>query len=367
MVQPDRPVARRFRASRHALLVGVGLLVVILLAAGTAIWERRGEAIARSEQETRNLGIVLAEQTARSLQAVDLVMQEVQAMVVAAGVESAPQFENAMGTEEIHRFLVDRLKVLPQADAIGLLGDGGKLVNGSRFWPVPAVELSDRDYYKHLRQHDDPGAFISDPVISRITGAWSFLLARRINGPHGEFLGLVLSVIDLRYFESFYQAIKLQAGGSVALFRRDGRMLTRYPRVESMMGHKPAPQSLFYPRVEEGGGTYLSPGHAGSAPRIVSVDPLRDFPLVVAVSISEDTIFADWHRQSLFIALGTLCTIAGFALLFWALVARSRWLERSEAELRDSEARCRDFALTSSDWFWETDEKHKIYVSVRPH
>jgi PAS domain-containing protein len=32
--------------------------------------------------------------------------------------------------------------------------------------------------------------------------------------------------------------------------------------------------------------------------------------------------------------------------------------------LRDSEARCRDFALTSSDWFWETDEKHRFtYLS----
>ena len=46
------------------------------------------------------------------------------------------------------------------------------------------------------------------------------------------------------------------------------------------------------------------------------------------------------------------------------LVAHSRSLERSEATLRESEARCRDFALTSSDWFWETDEKHRFtYLS----
>jgi PAS domain S-box-containing protein len=50
--------------------------------------------------------------------------------------------------------------------------------------------------------------------------------------------------------------------------------------------------------------------------------------------------------------------------LFRALIAHSRSLERSEATLRESEARCRDFALTSSDWFWETDEKHRFtYLS----
>jgi PAS domain S-box-containing protein len=42
------------------------------------------------------------------------------------------------------------------------------------------------------------------------------------------------------------------------------------------------------------------------------------------------------------------------------LVAHSRSLERSEATLRESEARCRDFALTSSDWFWETDQEHRF-------
>src|SRR5207244_2026041 len=43
-----------------------------------------------------------------------------------------------------------------------------------------------------------------------------------------------------------------------------------------------------------------------------------------------------------------------------ALVAHSRSLERSESTLRESEARFRDFALTSSDWFRETDENHRF-------
>ena len=48
-----------------------------------------------------------------------------------------------------------------------------------------------------------------------------------------------------------------------------------------------------------------------------------------------------------------------------------RKLERSEATLveqagalKKSETRFRDFALASSDWFWETDEKHRFtYLS----
>ncbi len=112
-------------------------------------------------------------------------------------------------------------------------------------------------------------------------------------------------------------------------------------------------------RREEGVGGYVD----GLA-HIVSFPPLRDFPLAATVSAAEEAVLANWGRQSLFIALGMVCTAIGFALLFRALAARSRSLERSEATLRESEARCRDFALTSSDWFWETDEKHRFsYLS----
>jgi PAS domain S-box-containing protein len=364
VLKPERLETGHSHASRHLLFLWFGLLVVIILAASAAIWDRRETALARARQETSNLGIVLAEQTARSIQAVDLVLQEVQAMVHAADVDNPAQLEHAIGTEEIHRFLADRLKVLPLVDVLGLVDPNGKLINGSRAWPMPAVDLSDRDYFQYWRDHDEPGLFINAPAASPITDARSFVLSRRIDGAGGALLGLVISQIDIRYLETFYQAIALQDGGSVAVFRRDGTMLARHPRADNMLGQKLARESPFYMRVEEGGGTYRSPGYVDGIARVVSIHPLRDFPLVVAVSMSEDAVLGDWRRQSMLIALGTLCTIIGFTLLFRVLVTRSHSLEGSEATLRESEARCRDFALTTSDWFWETDAQHRFtYLS----
>ncbi len=112
-------------------------------------------------------------------------------------------------------------------------------------------------------------------------------------------------------------------------------------------------------RREEGGGGYVD----GLA-RIVSFHPARDFPLIATVSAAEEAALANWRRPLVFIALGTLCGAIGFALLVRTVLARSRLLERSEATLRENEARWRDFALTSSDWFWEADEKHRFsYLS----
>jgi PAS domain S-box-containing protein len=360
VVESDRRQKQGFRASRRLSIVGIGLLTIIVLTAGVAVWDRRQEAIERSRQEVTNLSIVLAEQTARSIQAVDLVLEEVTAAALHSGADSPEQFAQLMSTEEIHRLLADRIRSLPQSDTIGLIDADGKLINGSRLWPPATMNVSDRDYFQYLHAHDEPGVFISAPAISRGNGVWCFFLARRINGPQREFLGIVLSAINVSYLEEFYHAITLQEAGSVSIVRRDGTLLARYPHVERMMGQKLAPQAEFYPLVEKGGGTYRSPGYIDGIARIVSVQPRRDFPLVVSVTISEDAALASWRHQTTFIALGTLCTVLGFGLLFRALVAHSRSLERSEATLRESEARCRDFALTSSDWFWETDENHRF-------
>jgi PAS domain S-box-containing protein len=358
----DRPLHRRFRASRDLSLVGTGLLVVIVVA-GLAVWDRREEALARSRQEITNLGIILAEQMAQSLKAVDLLLQETRGMVLAAGIDTPEEFERTMATEDVHRFLADRLKLVPQVDDVGLVEADGKLINSSRGWPARDLDLSDRDYFSYLQQHDNPELYISAPAISRTTGAWSFFLARRIDGPGHVLLGLAVTAIDVRYIEDFYRGITLQEGASIAVWRRDGTMLARYPRLETM-GQRLAPQSPFYAQVEEDGGTYRSPGRVDGIARVKSVHPLHDFPLVITVSIAEDAALADWRRQAVLILVATFCTAVGFALLFRALVVHSRWLERSEATLREREARFRDFALTSSDWFWESDETHRFtYLS----
>ncbi len=358
---------RRFRPSRRLSLIGIVLIVITVAAAGVAIWDHREEALAHSRREMTNLGVVLAEQNARAIQAVDLVLQTTQRMVLAAGVSTPEQFTELMGTEEVHGFLARRLGSLPQADALSLINTSGRIVNFSRGWPPMEINTADRDFYAYFRDHQDPEVFIGKPVINKVTGAWVVTLTRRVSGPRGEFLGIVLGVVETRYFEEFYQTVTAAEGQSVALFRRDGILLARHPHAEASIGQRLPSEAPWYALVAKGGGTYRSPGYVDSVPRIVSVQPVRDFPLAVAVTVAESSVLAEWRRQSTFIALAALCTAIGFARLFRMLAAQSARLEEQSAELeraaeglRESEARFRDFALTSSDWLWETDAQHRF-------
>jgi PAS domain S-box-containing protein len=104
--------------------------------------------------------------------------------------------------------------------------------------------------------------------------------------------------------------------------------------------------------------------HIGGVPRIISVQAVHGYPLAVTVGVSEDVALAPWRHQSTIIAIGAVGAVVGFTILFRALAVQFRRLEQRSSELVQSEARFRDFALTSSDWFWETDELNRFtYLS----
>jgi hypothetical protein len=87
------------------------------------------------------------------------------------------------------------------------------------------VDNSDRAYFKAMKADPSLKSYVTEPVQNRGTGTWTIFLARRVDGPNGEFLGLVLGAIELSYFEDFYQAISTGKGGSATLERLDGATL----------------------------------------------------------------------------------------------------------------------------------------------
>ncbi len=71
--------------------------------------------------------------------------------------------------------LKEKIAGLPQVDAVTMIDAGGKLTNFSRYWPIPDVNISDRDYYKALKADPDLQSFISMPVQNRGSGTWEHL------------------------------------------------------------------------------------------------------------------------------------------------------------------------------------------------
>lgn len=249
-------------------------------------------------------------------------MQEVRARAFALDPKNSGDFERRMAMPDVTVYLRAQVKHIRQADAIVVINADGLVVNSSRGGVVEQINAFDRDYYQYFREHDDPGMYIGALSKGRVTGDPSLYFARRINGPDGAFFGLVLGVVDIRYLSDFYRTATEHLGMSVTLARRDGAMLIRYPNTENAVGVFLPPQSPWHGRVAEGGGSYITPGILDGISSLVTVHPLRDYPLVVDVLEPEATVYAKWRTDAVYITGATLLVALAFSGLIWIVMGQ---------------------------------------------
>ena len=321
------------RFSRLFILLGATIPLVLIGLAVVAILHSRTVALNAAVRANQSTGVILAEQAERTMQAVDLVMQEATVRFDAIKVNTDAQFSEAFSSLAVHDFLADRMKNLPQADALTVIDARGRLVNFSRYWPIPELNFTDRDYYRYFDSHNDPGVFVSAPVENRGDGTWTLYLVRRINGADGTFVGMILGAIKLAYFADLYKKITPPDGGTTELLRRDGTILVRFPQDEMQVGVQFERRSPWFDLVAAGGGNFRSPGYVHHNPRLVAAHPMNSYPLVVNTTLREDAVLAQWRQESIFTAVGTAIVSIALMICLFVLNLQLGRLERGSALL----------------------------------
>jgi diguanylate cyclase (GGDEF)-like protein len=329
-----QPQSRQF--SRVVQLIGLCMIVLTVVIAFAVVADMRLRTEEGYRREISDLGIAISEQTLRYVQEIDPNLRELQSQIDALGIRSSEQLNATMGAAEMNAMLRGRLRNMAQVNALIIVDAAGRVVNSSRAYPGPRPDASDRDYFRHFADQDDRNLFISAPTTSRVDGTSTIFVARRLNAPDGTFLGVVAGMLDAAYLNEFYRAISTKPGRSVTLLRADGLILTRYPDPTNETGTWMPKESIWYQLVAAGGGSYRSPGFLGGLPALVSVHPLRSYPLVVDVSVKEDVEMSAWRRQVWLLGLAGVAAVAGFILLFWFITVQFRRQESQNAALREA-------------------------------
>ena len=301
-------------------------LVAILLAVSIVglnflfLEKLRESTLNSAEQDLMRHSLTLAGQAEQSFKSLDLVLSSVVDTVTRRDISDQAAFARSLSDGATHVLLKEKLSGLPQIDAITIINASGKLINFSRYWPIPEVNVSDRDYYKALKEDADRTNYVSAPVQNRGTGTWTIYLARRINGTNGEFVGLVLGAMALKHFEDFYGATSLGDGSAVSLMRTDGTMLVRSPRTADI-------GKIFTnaPLILKGGrsGNLREVSPIDKQMRIKSARALDNFPLLILTTQTEESTLRSWGRMStMLLALsygltGLILVGAHFAIRWW--------------------------------------------------
>jgi diguanylate cyclase (GGDEF)-like protein len=348
IVRPMRLLAVNLRnAPLRMLYIGTVLLILALLATNAAvILHLRGTELRAESSRLENLSLTMAEQADRVLQSVDLAISAVATEIAGDGVADAASFDRKMAGHDVHLALREEMSGLVQLDAVTVIDRNGKLINFSRSWPAPERDVTDRDYFKALKGDPNLKSYISEPVQNRGTGAWTIFLARRVSGANGEFLGIILGAIEMRYFEDFYQAISQGEGGTMALARSDGKLLVRFPPTDTIGMVFSNSQQLLRGGIS---GTLREPSPIDGMMRLKAAHLVINYPVFALATKTEKAALANWRHVARVMSAGALScaiaiAIAGFAFgRQWKQQAR---LANAQADLQRHEDRAT--ALTTA-------------------
>ena len=329
----------RIRASRPVQVVlAIGTLVLILLMAGTlaVLLELRAREIDDARRSLLNLNALLAESTGRTLENVDLVLQSVLDEMKDNDVNSAAAVGRLKTSKPFHEALKSRVSGLPQLEALSVVDKAGRLVSYSRGFPIPDIDLSDREHFKDMGGRSTLDTYVSAPVQNRATNAWSVYLAKRITAGDGNFLGVVYAGIDLDYFEGIFARLALSRGSSVSLWRLDGTLLVRHPAIGEIGRRFDTPAFRDAGRASPPI-VYETDSSILGKPTLVVRNVVQGFPLATVFARTRADILAQSRREIVALLIAAALLATAIVALTAALV-RQFWIYEEIARVERERA-----------------------------
>lgn len=358
MTQP--PVRTRWR---RTLPWGGGVFIAVVLALAAYDMVRSyGETVRNTGRELDAQVRMVAEQTARSMQAVDVVLRHLTE-------QSRLGVLAAMNDQSLHAYLSQQAVGLIQGAGLAVLNADGQWRATSAIYPLPepvpdsaGLEL----FQVHRGTCCDIGLYIGEANPGQLDGVWVFPITRRLESASGEFAGIVGVRGRVDYFQEFYRDIRLDPGTTIALVHRSGSLLARYPAHDTELGKQfPTFQQLLAARATAQEPLRTSDPIDG-IDRFGAYQSVLNYPLAVIVTREARVALAPWRDQAVGTGVRTLALSALAVGLIVVLLRHLRRLDAAHSTLETSQERYALAVAGSNDGIWDHDLiARRVFVSAR--
>ncbi len=202
---------------------------------------------------------------------------------------------------------------------MSLAGPDGKVLWSNLGALAVGVNAADRAHFQAQQQARDDALYIGSPVLARISGKTTIQFTRKLTAPDGSFDGIVTVSLDPSALSRFYDSISI-GNGTITLITADGIVLARSPTGSALIGSRFPPD--MQARLMRGttSGAFRAVSGIDHVERILSARRLARYPLIVAVGLATEDVFAAYERnQRLYLAAGLVLSgvgiVAGMVIL----------------------------------------------------
>jgi two-component sensor histidine kinase len=325
--------ASQLRLLQVATVVGPLLLLAF---AGGSLWHKQH---ARATEDVQRSLDLLVQHVSRFVESQELLLTYADEFI--QGLAWSEIANSRTVQQQLHQ-LTARAEL---TQSIALIDAAGVLRGTSQVFLVEPIDLSDRDYFRVLRERNDRLAF-GERLRSRLLNDDMIPLARRRTSD--GFDGVVVAGIAVSKFQPFLEGLRRDRHTAVSLVRADGRVLIRAPDTGPMT----LPLSSGFMRATQMAdrGVYEATSAVDGVPRIFGYSRVGSWPLFVSYAVATRSVNAAWYREMAFAAAVTFAiAVAGFVLATQAVQRHAKeqqWrdalaheVEARTAELRQSEER----------------------------
>ena len=291
----------RVRLSAIQWLVACAALLVLAITLGTGYLalQFRGRALEAAERELSNSALLLSRHFDQQLGDLQHIHEDVVTYMQAGDIDTADQFERKMSLLNVHEMLRTRLAALPHVGGLHLFNTKGWLINSSEAWPVPDVNISNRRYFEEFMSGRPVPDVIVEPAMSKVTGNWTTVFARKITGRNGEIVGLATRGVEPSHFEEFVASLALNEDTMISMIHQDGTIIARYPKDENAIGRNVADLPVFQRALAMNGSISGRFNGADSEDdRVSAVRSLAHFPILIVATAKTSTALGDWWAQT---------------------------------------------------------------------
>lgn len=277
-------------------------ILAIWLLTGAFLWQQYKLSMDNAERSTRDLSDVMAELAEQSLTVNQLVIQSMLDWIAEEEVKTEEDYRRIVSSRSFYDRLIGRIAKLPTIDVATFIATDGTLLNYSRRFPPPPINLADRDYFIEQMRESGPPYSLGKAVANRGTGQWTFYLAREVRLTTGTKVGVAITGAGASYFAAQlrrmlhrHQGDDSAHSGAAFLVRDDGVLLAATSD-DAPMGTRA------FPRREIKGHAQRMPAAAAAlglpSDSLIASSPLTTFPAYVVAVTNPAPLLLEWRRTA---------------------------------------------------------------------